>query len=358
MSVKLSREHFRAIIYDHYLDPQYDKKPKSIYEAMLKKYQCECPDISTIQRWCKEFRFGRTDLSDAPRSGRPSDAVVDGKVEQCRKLIMEDKHITLQEIANTLNISYGSAHTIVSEHLNCRKLVAKWVPHTLTEEQMMARVRCCQTNLELFERHGEEFLQRLITQDETKFSLWDPPTNQESKSWVFNGKDDSSVETRQKTSKTRAVSMLSVWWDVRGIILVNFIEAGITMNAEKYQTEIQRLRSDLPKKRRGMLSKQPLLLVDNAPCHRAGDVHNTAARCGFEFLEHPPYSPDLAPSDYFLFPELKKFTRGKVWRSVEELQGAIGHWLGNQSSDWYAMGIRRCTDRWRRCIEKNGAYFE
>ena len=47
-------------------------------------------------------------------------------------------------------------------------------------------------------------------------------------------------------------------------------------------------------------------LHGNAPAHRALETHKKLAYLGFHCLDHPPYSPDLAPSDYYLFPGLKK----------------------------------------------------
>jgi hypothetical protein len=62
----------------------------------------------------------------------------------------------------------------------------------------------------------------------------------------------------------------------------------------------------LKEKRRGKVTKGVLFLHDNAPAHRALATQKKLAYLGFHCLDHPPYSPDLAPSDYHLFPGLKK----------------------------------------------------
>jgi histone-lysine N-methyltransferase SETMAR len=54
------------------------------------------------------------------------------------------------------------------------------------------------------------------------------------------------------------------------------------------------------------VTKGVLFLHDNAPTYRALATQKKLTFLGFQFLDHPPYSPDLAPSDYYLFPELKK----------------------------------------------------
>jgi len=74
---------------------------------------------------------------------------------------------------------------------------------------------------------------------------------------------------------------------------------------------LRKLREEIKKKRRGMLSKSVLLLHDNAPAHSSVVACQAARDCGYEILPHPPYSPDLAPSDFFLFPTLKSSLRGR-----------------------------------------------
>jgi histone-lysine N-methyltransferase SETMAR len=66
------------------------------------------------------------------------------------------------------------------------------------------------------------------------------------------------------------------------------------------------LKDILKKKRREKFTKEVLLLHDNAPAHRAHATQKQMAYLGFHFLDHPPYSPNLSPSDYQLFSGLKK----------------------------------------------------
>ena len=67
----------------------------------------------------------------------------------------------------------------------------------------------------------------------------------------------------------------------------------------------------LHEKSHGKLSAGVLLLHDNAPTHKSRTSRAAIRKCGFIELNHPPYSPDLSPSDYFLFTSLKKFLHGQ-----------------------------------------------
>jgi histone-lysine N-methyltransferase SETMAR len=79
-------------------------------------------------------------------------------------------------------------------------------------------------------------------------------------------------------------------------------------------------------------------------------------QCGFQQLIHPPYSPDLAPSDYFLFRVMKKFLRGKRFSSDEEVQVAVTTWFEEQSKDFFfSRGIESLQPKWAKLL---GGYIE
>jgi len=94
--------------------------------------------------------------------------------------------------------------------------------------------------------------------------------------------------------------------------MTNYLSKGFTVTGAYYANELRELREALKSKRRGKLRRGVLLLHDNAPAHTAGVATSVAAECGYELLPHPPYSPDLAPSDFYLFPLLKEHLRGSV----------------------------------------------
>ena len=93
----------------------------------------------------------------------------------------------------------------------------------------------------------------------------------------------------------------------------------------------------LKEKRRGKVAKWVLFLHDNAPAHRAIATHNKLAYLGFQCLDHPPYSPDLAPSDYILFPGLKKQLKCCHFSSDAEVIAAAETWLDGQISFFFFL---------------------
>ena len=99
---------------------------------------------------------------------------------------------------------------------------------------------------------------------------------------------------------------LGFFWDKFGILRIAYLPKGQTINAEYYSFLLVQLKDILNEKLRGKFTKGVLFLHYNAPAHRALATQKKLAYLGFQCLDHPPYSPDLAPSDYHLFPGLKK----------------------------------------------------
>ena len=81
---------------------------------------------------------------------------------------------------------------------------------------------------------------------------------------------------------------------------------GPTLNAEYYSSLLVQLKDILMKKGPGKFTKGVLFLHDNAPAHLALATQKKLIYLGFQCLDHPPYSLDVAPSDYHLFHELEK----------------------------------------------------
>jgi len=106
--------------------------------------------------------------------------------------------------------------------------------------------------------------------------------------------------------KSTGKVLTSIFWDQDGILIIDYLPESQSINAKYYSSLLEELKDILKEKRRGNISKRVLFLHENAPAHRALATQKKLAYLGFWYLDHPTYSPDLAPSDYHLFPGLKK----------------------------------------------------
>ena len=100
------------------------------------------------------------------------------------------------------------------------------------------------------------------------------------------------------------------------------------------------------------------MLHDNAPIRKSMIAQQAVCDCGFVQLDHPAYSPDLAPSDYFLFRNLKTHLCGVRYPDDEALKEAVKEWLEAQTEEFYFSGINSLSEKCRKCIELSGDYIE
>ena len=147
-------------------------------------------------------------------------------------------------------------------------------------------------------------------------------------------------------------------WDAKGIVFIDYLQKGKTINGEYYAKLLRELRQAIKSKRPGKLTKGVLLHQDNAPAHKSLVAMSAVHDYGFELIDHPSYSPDLAPSDYFLFPNLKKHLAGKRYESDDDVISAVEDFFEGQEENFYATGIRALQHRWKKCVDRRGNYVE
>jgi len=139
---------------------------------------------------------------------------------------------------------------------------------------------------------------RLVAMEETWLYHYDPETKQQPMEWRNNG---SPRLQKFRVQKSAGKALASRFLDQDGILFIDYLPKGQTINAEHYSSLLVQLKDILKEKSRGKFIKGVLFLHDNAPAHRALATQRKLAYLGFQCFDHPPYSPDLAPSDYHLF---------------------------------------------------------
>ena len=97
---------------------------------------------------------------------------------------------------------------------------------------------------------------------------------------------------------------------------------------------------------------------DNAPAHKSASVQEYLKESGLDVLDHPPYSPDLSPCDFWLFPRLKEMLAGHRFESRCGIGSAVYQCLQHISKEYYRAAFVKWVDRCKMCVEANGAYFK
>ncbi|CAH1995479.1 unnamed protein product [Acanthoscelides obtectus] len=263
--------------------------------ALLSVFGNEAPHQSTISRWFGEFKRGRVSLSDDTRVGAPKTAVTQENVDDVRKLIIEDRHVRCREIEASL-----------------KKLVSRWIPHLLTEEQKAARVNWCQKTLDCFNSGNSKNVYSIVSGDESWIYCYEPENKRQSAVWVFQGEEKPTKMVPRFVSKAGHI-------------------ATIPLNEHRTVTADWYITICLPKH----------LTEENV-----------------ELLDHTPYSSDLSRNDFVTFPKIKNRLRGQRFQSPEEAVDAFK----NAVLDLPANEWNKCFENWfkgmQMCINLRGEYFE
>lgn len=329
--------------------------PKNIHNDMTETLGESAPSYTTVKKWVAEFKRGRESIEDDPRSGRPTTSTTPENIHKVCDLILENRRLTIKEIADTIGISYERTQNIIINELGFSKVSARWVPRLLSVEQKRIRLTNSRDCLEMFEADPQDFMDRFVTMDETWVHHYTPESKQQSKQWK---RSDEPTPKKAKTILSAGKVMASVFWDSRGVIMVDYLPKGQTINSAYYCTLLRRLRETIKEKRPGLLRKKVLFHQDNARVHTSLETMAQIRDCGFELLPHPAYSPDLAPSDFHLFPDLKKHLGGQKFSSNEEVEAAVNQYFTDLPESFFKTGIEALQNRWKKCIELSGDYVE
>ena len=204
-------------------------KVKEIHRCMTDVYGDSSPKYSTVAKWSAEFKHGRDSLEDDPRPGRPADVISKEMIDRVERLVLNNRRIKVAELASECGISNGSVYTIIHEHLGMSKVSTRWVPRNLNMQDRQQRVESSQELLEVFRTC-------LVTGDETWLHHWDPDTKKESMQWKHPG---SSPPKKFRTQPLASKVMATVFWDSRGIILIDYKPASTSITGEYYANVIK-----------------------------------------------------------------------------------------------------------------------
>lgn len=328
-------------------------KTADIHKRLTAVCGQEGPAQKTVYNWIAGFASGRESATKNVSTGRPSTSRSPNNIAIVSGLIMADRRITFDELESQTGLGRATLHTIIHDDLDMKKVCAHWVPRDLTQAQKENRVEVCRRLLQM-QNDDPEFLEKLVTGDESWCHYHTPEKKIQSMQWKHPG---SPRPKKFRSAPSAGKQMISVFWDTCGILLMDWLPQGTTVNSRVYCDTLTRLRRRIQQRRKGKWSKGVLLQHDNARPHTSNATTAKLTSLGFVVVPHPPYSPDLAPSDYALFDNMKDALRGKRFDN-DELQEAVREWVRSTPKQWFHDAIMKLPGRWQRCIDVGGEYIE
>jgi len=304
--------------------------------------------LTSVYRWIRLFKCGRTNVEDDERSGRPPIDDLDASIIH---VLNHDPFSTVRVIADNLGVSVSTVYRRLTISLGLKSYLCKWVPHFLTEELRQKRLTLAQQLLSDLETEEPFRFQRIITGDESWFYIDYSPTR------IWSLSPDNLPQNVSHAIQSQKF-MLTVFWGISGPVLIKWLKPGEKFNTTYFINDVIAEMFEVLRKQ-GRLKDKPWLRLhmDNARPHNSKDSTDFIERHKFVRMPHPPYSPDLAPSDFYLFGTIKDRLRSiqghtaeELFQNVEEILNAIsGEEIERVFLDW----MERC----RKVIASNGDYI-
>ncbi|GBM41608.1 Mariner Mos1 transposase [Araneus ventricosus] len=189
-----------------------------------------------------------------------------------------------------------------------------------TDVHKTKRLGSALTFLTRYSEDGNEFLNKIVTGGETWVCHVTLKSKQQSKEWRHSRSPTKKIIQNNVVSTQNHVHCVLVQ---TGHSALEFLPRGETINVVRYCETLRKLRRAIQNKGRGMLSQGIVLLHDNASPHSAGVTQNLIQQFNWEQFNHPSYSPDLAPSDYHLFLNLKRDFGRRRFDSDEDAKNSV-----------------------------------
>lgn len=302
--------------------------------------------IRNAQKWFKMFREGRQNVLRRKGQGRP-------KIVNQRDLdrrFEENPTSTTRELAKNICAHQTAWRYLKDSGKKWRK--QRQIPHDLKPHQMQKRAEISYRNWNLW-KHGRLHLRNIVTHDQT-WIFYDGGVC--GKQWLQPGQVGNLVPKRDIHGKKQ---LLCFYWSVIGPLYWELLKTGDTFNSEVYCRHLLSVQAEVQRKRASKEWIGPIkILEDNARPHKSQRSTNHVRNVlGWEVIEHPAYSPDLAPSDFHAFISLKNFIHGRQFRKEDEVKAAIYDYLESKDCEFWKKGIAKLPKRWLEVHNNGGRYL-
>jgi histone-lysine N-methyltransferase SETMAR len=324
-----------------FLGKKYDSA-QAVFEEINEVLGPGTIGYSTVTEHLRLARFPPVPKSSVP-THRPS--IVDGAI---LKALSDAPFSSIRELAKATCFPVSTVYRHLTQHLGFVLKHLRWVPHELTADQKGQRVALSKQLLALLQRVSGSAEHRVVTLDESWFYLY---SDHEA---IWLQADQEPPERTRHTIQDEKV-MVTIVWSVDGFHVVDHLPNGVKFNADYYANHIL---IPLLDSNAFVPPKKLIVHADNAPVHRAEKCQKMMQEFEFERAPHPPYSPDLAPSDFFLFGYVNDKLRGKHNQDREELMDNINEILMEIPRQTLTSVFAEWTMRLRWVIKHKVAYFQ
>ena len=306
----------------------------------------QAPSDKTLQRWRKKWLENDFHVHDFRSGSTKTRPIVQGA-------ILEE--FAKEPSCSARDIAKATGYSLSTVSRNLKKAGLHYgpyqkVPYKLTPEQRSKRVQCATRMLQVLEKAKRTNYASVLTLDETPIQL----QNERSEGWHSL---DNPVPCYEAKSLRKKKFTLTIVWGTGGIAVVDACEGELRINSISFCQNTIAAAVDWCKNKRKIGGVESFLFhMDNAPCHNSMATKEYLEENKVVRIDHPPYSPDLAPCDFYMFGYLKNHFSNTVFNSMEDAVQQITAFLKSIPKKQLIGVFDEWRNRLKRCIELEGEY--
>lgn len=319
-----------------------------IRQILLQEHGNDAYKLPTIYKWIR-MDVCHVDIENSEkRLGRPPDEMIDIDI---LKILSNYPNASSHFIANKLKISQSTVMKHLNNSLKFKFKKTKWIPHLLSSENRQQRINLSKQIIEILENNKRDNFYNIITGDQSWFYYRYDPKGR----WLFH--DEDAYEAPVTTIDRKKI-MLTVFWNPSGFLVVDFLPEGQKYNSEYFIDNILiPLRSEIDKKLKKKTQSKFYLHLDNCKVHTSKITSEKIKELDLIKVPHPPYSPDIAPSDFYLFGDMKRKLQGKSFDDPQDLKESILRIISKISPEILNNVFKEWLKRCRSLSESDGSYL-
>lgn len=325
------------------------------HQYLTNAWQEDAPSYDSVCRYYRDFATGRRiTFVDADRSGRPTSSTTPAFVDQVRQLVEGDPHISVERIAEELQISHGSVHSILKDSLHMKFVTTRWLPHDLSDSQKTNRVSAAYKWLQVLEDIGDQARRHLVVIDEKWVYLRAIGTHLTNKCWLPQGEDPPRIPRRQMNDE-KCLLLLAISFS--GDHCFHLLNYSQTVDSQVFMDFLRQVHHNFVRHVQPLDWNETIFIMDNARPHISRKTQEFLKSHGATVLPQPPYSPDYNLCDRWTFLELEKRRRHRSFATKDELTAYLTDTLKSFSPTDLLHQFHHLKTDLNRIIHNAGAYL-
>jgi histone-lysine N-methyltransferase SETMAR len=321
---------------------------RSIHQDLVARSWGDAMAYSTVARYIHDAHCSPSSQTAAPIAV-PSG--LDDSDEAILSVLDENPFASVRQLSRLTHIPATTVYPRLTESLGFTARHLGWVPHALSEEQMAQRVELSRELLRILQVQHDRAWHYIVTLDE----LWLYLSTDHELIWLPHGE---KVPERERHTVQSKKFMPTIVWNPRQFHLMNVLPKGCKFNSSHYITEILSPLSEWRSADAHGRTRKLIVHADNARPHVFRQTIDYLERNGMKRALHPPYSPDLAPSDFSLFGYVKGCLADHSFESTDALFGVVQGILEAIEKVTLQAVFLDWMERLWKCIDSNGVYVD